>query len=236
MKINSILIILLLLSCSFYQTFGQRKMVIDTKDPKEWAEIPGLHHGSPIALTNEKVFIKVASAAAISYVLAKYILKSKDQGDFWQVRSSYSIGEYKNVFKENFGVEHRVSSWFAIALELSFQQWKDSKPNINKNAKFGMGIGLQPYFRWYALGKKRISPFLEYGTGFFQGFEKFPYNGTKFTFTHSSHIGIEYTSKKGNKMRLGYGQFHQSNNDWWEVNPSHNANGFNLTYSWKIRE
>lgn len=205
------------------------------QEPTKWPEIPGLEHGGPITLTNEKIFIRVAGAAAVSYILAKYVLKSEEQGDFWQVRVSNAVGEYKTVFKQSIGVERHLAPWFAVALEFNFQQWFDNSPFAPSNANSGFGVGLQPYFRWYVFGKKRISPYLEYGTGFYQGFTKFPYNGTKFTFTHSSHLGIQYTIKNGNKLRLSYGQYHQSNNDWWSVNPSFNGNGFQITYSIKIK-
>lgn len=224
-----IILIIVIFSGITSSIFGQNSQ-------KKWPEIPGLHHGGPITLTNEKIFIRVAGAAAVSYALAKYIFKSETQGDFWQARMSYSGGDNKHVIKENFGAERHIASWFAVSLELSFQQWADAEEGLDKKHKFGMGIGLQPYFRWYLFGKKRISPFLEYGTGFFQGFKKFPYNGTTYTFTHSSHLGIEYKLTPGSRLRLSYGQFHQSNNDWWDVNPSYNGNGFNFTFSWKIKE
>ncbi|WP_196886616.1 acyloxyacyl hydrolase [Aureivirga sp. CE67] len=235
-KIQNLLIFALILLTNT-KVFSQKtdSKVIAYKEAKEWPEIPGLHHGGGITLTNEKIFLRVAGAATVSYILAKFVFKSEKQGDYWQVRGSYAIGEYKTVIKEHFGVERRISPWFAVALEVSFQQWFDERNYLSKTQKTGFGVGLQPYFRWHIFGKKRLSPYLEYGTGFYQGFSKFPHNGTNFTFTHSSHLGLEYTSKKGSKWRLSYGQFHQSNNDWWEKNPSYNANGFNLTYSWKIK-
>lgn len=234
--LHIILLISILLFASCRKTFGQslQKDLIAPVPSKEWPEIPGLHHGGPITLTNEKIFIRVAGAAALSYFLAKVVLKSEEQGDFWQLRGSYAIGENKSVFKEHFGVERRIAPWFAVALECSLQQWQDTSLETLNPHKWGIGMGLQPYFRWYILGKMRFCPYLEYGTGFFQGFQKFPYNGTNFTFTHSSHLGFEFTSKNGQKFRLSYGQFHQSNNDWWSVNPSYNGNGFNFTYAWPL--
>lgn len=235
MKATIILIISLLIHI---QTRGQnmnKDIYIPTNESTEWLEIPGLHHGGPITLTNQKIFLRVAGATALTYLLTKLVFKTQEEQDYWQVRKSFAVGEYKTVTKQHIGVERRIAPWFAVALEFSFQQWVDDRSYLDKADKFGLGIGLQPYFRWYILGKSRISPFLEYGTGFFQGFEKFPHNGNNYTFTHSSHVGVEYTSKKGNKLRLGYGQFHHSNNDWWKENPGYNANGFNLTYSWKMK-
>ncbi len=223
----SFAMICIIVLTSISNLFGQRTT--------DWPEFPGLGHGEYLTLTNEGDFIRVAGAAALSYVVAKYVLKSEEQGDFWQVRLSNAVGENKSVFKQSIGAERHVASWFAVALEFNFQQWFVNDSYASQNAKSGLGIGLQPYFRWYVLGKKKISPYLEYGTGFYQGFSKFPSNGTNFTFTHSSHAGIQYTNNKGNKLRLSYGQYHQSNNDWWDVNPSFNGNGFQATYSIKIK-
>jgi hypothetical protein len=228
--------ILLLFTLNTQDTCGQQSSPNSSifEPSTEWPEIPGLHHGGPITLTNEKIFIRVASAAALSYIIAKYVVKPKSTEDYYQFRTSLTVGEYKTVLRQHIGVERRIAPWFAVALEFSLQQWFDERKNLESKNKFGMGIGLQPYFRWHILGSKKWSPFLEYGTGFFQGFEKFPHTGTHFTFSHSSHIGIEYTNKKGSKFRLSYGQFHYSNNDWWEVNPSYNGNGLNFTYAWKL--
>ena len=99
-----------------------------------------------------------------------------------------------------------------------------------------MGAGGKIYVRWYAFGKKRLSPYLEYGTGLFFGFEKFPYNGTKTTFNHSSHLGIEYRLKNNRRIRLSYGNFHQSNNGWiGDANPGYDGNGFNISYAWNVQ-
>ncbi len=42
-------------------------------------------------------------------------------------------------------------------------------------------------------------------------------------------------SKNQNKLRLGYGQFHQSNNAWIQPNPGYDGNGFSINDSvfWK---
>lgn len=216
------------------KSFAQSPMSIAPKDPKEWPDMPIFKHGDPFTLTNQKIFFRVAGAAAISYALAKWVLKSEEQGDYMQIRNSFAVGEYKNVWKHGIGVERRVAPWFAIALEFNLQHWTDEKPLLKPKYKKGMGIGIQPYFRWNILGRKRLSPYIEYGTGLFQAFQKFPDNGTNFTFTHNSHLGLEYTMKYGGRLRLSYGQYHQSNNDYWDVNPSFNANGFNFTYSWKL--
>lgn len=234
MKSKILFFLVILITVKSFSQSNHKDIFIPTEAATEWPEIPGLHHGGPITLTNQKIFLRVAGATVVTYLLTKFVLKPQEEQDYRQIRQSYAVGEFKTVTKQHIGVERRLAPWFSVALEFSFQQWFDERNDLNEAHKFGLGIGLQPYFRWYILGKKRISPFLEYGTGFFQGFEKFPHDGNNYTFTHSSHIGIEFTFKKGSKIRLGYGQFHHSNNDWWKENPGYNANGFNLTYSWKI--
>jgi hypothetical protein len=218
--------------CSVCITSAQNQ--VSENAPSNWPEIPGLHHGGPITLTNEKIFIRVAGAVAITYLINKFVLKENNTTDYWLVRTSYAKGDYKTVTKQHFGIERKLAPWFSVTLEGNFQQWHDEREYIQKKDKTGFGISLQPFFRWYVFGKKRLSPYLEYGTGFFQGFEKFPQNGTGFTFTHSSHLGVEYTTKNEQKIRLSYGQYHHSNNDWWKENPGFNANGLNISYAWKI--
>ncbi|WP_281980356.1 acyloxyacyl hydrolase [Tenacibaculum mesophilum] len=198
----------------------------------DWPHIPGL---TPEIITKKGAFYTVMGAATLSYVLSEFVFKGDENLNYYQVRGGMNNEHFwalRNVYHQNFGVEKRVSSWFAIAAEFNLQQWSDRTPNINSKNKFGLGAGIMTYYRWYALGKKRISPYFEYGVGGFLGFEKFPYNGSSFTFNHSTQLGIEYTFKNKNKLRLGYGHFHQSNNDLSKHNPGYNANGFSVAFSW----
>lgn len=201
----------------------------------DWFHIPGFTPEIPITLTNENTFYGVMGAAALSYILAEYVFKEDENMNFYQVRIGMNdehVWGLRSVWQQNFGVENRVAPWFAFAAEFNFQQWNDRTPEIDPKDKFGMGAGIMSYYRWYLFGKKRISPYLEYGTGLFFGFEKFPRNGSSLTFNHSTQLGLEYTFTNKNKLRVAYGQAHQSNNGLFSSNPGYNANGFSLSYSW----
>lgn len=200
-----------------------------------WFSFPGLGPESPLSLTSEETFYGVIGAAALSYTLTELVFKNHENLNFYQIGGGMN-NEYfwglRKVFHQNFGVEKRAAPWFAFALEYNFQQWGDQTPKLDKNEKFGLGMGIMTYYRWYLFGKKRLSPYLEYGTGLFWGFKEFPYNGTAFTFNHSTQVGLEYTFENKNKARMGYGQFHQSNNYLFDRNPGYDGNGFNVSYSW----
>lgn len=232
--------VLLLLVLAVFAVHPARARSVEGEPEKSstagaWPGLPRLSHGDALTLTNEQDFLRVAGAAAVSYVLLKFVLPPSKHTDYWQLRSSHAVGEGVSASKLHLGVERRMAAWYAVSLELSIQRWHDQRAGVPSGESRGFGIGLQPYFRWYFMGERRFSPYLEYGTGFFQGLKKFPYDGTRFTFTHSSHLGVEYIGKKRDRWRLSYGQFHQSNNDWWDVNPSFNGNGLNITYVWEMR-
>lgn len=202
----------------------------------DWITIPGLESASPVTLTSQGNFIVVIDLAAISYTLAEFVFEDVENINFYQVRAGMSK-EYAwgliNVWHQNFGVEHRVANWFSLAAEFNLQEFQDRTPDISEKDVFGLGAGIMTYYRWYLFGRKRISPFFEYGTGLFFGFSKFPNNGTNFTFSHSTQIGLEYTFKTNSKFRFAYGNFHQSNYVCLEPNPAYNGNGFSLSYAWQ---
>jgi hypothetical protein len=204
----------------------------------DWPHIPGFDPALPTTLTSQETFIGVIGLAALSYSLEEFVFKNHDNVNFYQGRAGmhneYAWG-LKNVWYQSLGAEHRVASWFSLSAEFLLQQWQDKSPGIESKSKFGMGSGLMTYYRWYLFGKKRISPYIEYGTGVFLGFEKFPYNGTNFTFSHSSQLGLEYTLKSKDKLRLAYGNFHQSNNGWLGSNPGYDGNGFSICFAWRIK-
>lgn len=200
-----------------------------------WPLIPGFGPESPLTLTNEGTFAVVMGGAVVSYALTELLFKNGENLNYYQARVGMNhehFWGFRNVFFQNFGVENRVANWFAFAAEFNMQQWNDRTPGIDSKDKFGMGAGLMTYYRWYLFGKKRISPYLEYGTGLFYGVKSFPYNGTNFTFNHSTQLGLEYTFINKNKLRFSYGQFHQSNNYLFELNPGYDGDGFSFTYSW----
>lgn len=223
---KSILLIGIIITFHCY-TFSQSR--------NDWFHIPGLTPEIPITLTNEKTFYSVMGAAALSYVLAELVFKDDENMNFYQLRAGMN-NEYvwglRNVWHQNFGVENRVAPWFAFALAFNFQQWDDRTPDIDTKDRFGMGAGMMSYYRWYLFGKKKISPFLEYGTGLFFGLEKFPSNGSGFTFNHTTQLGLEYTFNNNHKLRATYGQAHQSNNSLFNNDPGYDANGFSISYSW----
>ena len=76
------------------------------------------------------------------------------------MNNEYAWG-LKNVWHQNFGIEHRVASWFSLSAEFLLQEWHDKTPIIDNESKFGMGSGIMTYYRWYLFGKKRLSPYLE---------------------------------------------------------------------------
>lgn len=203
-----------------------------------WKDIPGFNSALPTTLTSQETFIGIIGLAALSYSLEEFVFKNHQNVNFYQGRigmhNEYAWG-LKNVWHQNFGVEHRVASWFSLSAEFLLQEWYDNTPGIESKSNFGIGTGIMTYYRWYIFGKKCLSPYIEYGTGIFMGFKEFPYNGTNFTFSHSSQLGLEYTLRNNNKVRLGYGNFHQSNYGWFESNPGYDGNGFSISFAWKMK-
>ncbi len=213
-------------------------ITLNAQSTGRWKNIPGFDPALPTTLTSQETFIGVIGLAALSYSLEEFVFKNHKNVNFYQGRvgmnNEYAWG-LKNVWHQNFGIEHHVASWFSLSAEFLLQEWHDKTPIIDNESKFGMGSGIMTYYRWYLFGKKRLSPYLEYGTGIFFGFEKFPYNGTNFTFSHSSQLGIEYTLKSNSKVRFGYGNFHQSNNGWLDSNPGYDGNGFSISFAWRMK-
>lgn len=209
---------------------------VQAQAKNDWFHIPGFDPASPLTLTNQETFIGLAGFVAISFILEEFVLKNHENVVYYNSRigmnNEYAWG-LKNVWHQNAGIEYRVANWFSVAAAINIQQWHDKTPGIDKKA--GMGTGLMSYYRWHVLGKRKISPYLEYGTGLFFGWSKFPYNGTNFTFSHSTQVGIEYTLKNESKIRLGYGNFHQSNNNWLNSNPGYDGNGFSISYAWRMK-
>lgn len=188
--------------------------------------LPGLPPigGGGITLMDQTSFLVVMGAAVASYGLAEFVCRDTNL-NFYQARLGFIQGQGNtSVIIENFGIEKRVAPWFAIAIELNNQQW------FNQEAR-GMGVGLNTYYRWYAFGKKRVSPFIEYGAGLYHGFNAFPTDGTRFTFNLTTALGVEYTLNNQNKLRVSYGHLHQSNNDLLPTNPGFDGNGFSISYS-----
>lgn len=192
----------------------------------QWPALPGLDYDDrSIALINQESFMVLSGAAITSYVLSEFLLKDIEDLNYYQARIGVIGTTGGTVTLENFGIEKRLSHWFGIGLELNNQQWFYEDNN-------GLGVGFNTYYRWYLLGKKRLSPYIEYGAGVFYGFSKFPPEGQQFSFNLTTQIGAEYTFKNQDKVRLSYGHLHQSTNDLIVPNPGEDGNGFNITYLW----
>ncbi len=220
------ILLLFFLALTLTNLQGQKK--------NAWPHIIGFDPELHTTLTNPSTLIGVLSLAALSYGLEEHLLKNHDNINYYTARTGmnneYGFG-LRNVWHQNGGVEHRIANWFSISAEFNLQEWHDQSPLIDSKNTFGIGTGLLAYFRWYLLGKLRVSPYIEYGTGIFLGFSKFPYNGTHFTFTNSTQLGIEYTLNNLDKIRLGYGNFNQTNYNLLASNPAYNGNGFSISYS-----
>ena len=192
---KSILIILLFITMG--KTYAQSK--------NDWFHIPGFDPALPTTLTDRTTLVGVLGLAVLSYSLEEFIFKNHSNVNYYVARTGmnkeYAWG-LKNVWHQNLGVEHRIASWFSLSAEFNLQEWSDRSPKISSRDKFGLGAGLMTYYRWYLFGKKRLSPYIEYGTGIFYGFKKFPYNETNFTFNNSTQLGLEYTLKNKSKIRL----------------------------------
>lgn len=211
------------------------KTTAQTKN--DWPHIPGFDPALHTTLTNRSTLIGVLGLAALSFSLEEFVFKNHKNLNYYTARvgmnNEYAWG-LRNVWHQNVGVEHRISSWFSLSAEFNLQEWNDQSPMIDANNKFGIGVGLMTYYRWYLFGRKKISPFIEYGTGVFYGFKKFPSNGTNFTFNNSTLLGLELTLKNTNKVRFSYGNFNQTNYNLLSSNPSYNGNGFTIGYAINI--
>lgn len=211
---------------------------INAQSQNGWSHIPGFDPALPTTLTNRSTLVGLLGLAALSYSLEEFVFKKHENINFYTARAGMN-NEYawglKNVWHQNVGIEHRVASWFSLSAEFNLQEWHDQSPQLESKNKFGLGVGVMTYYRWYLFGKKSISPYIEYGTGVFYGFKKFPYNGTKFTVNNSTQLGLEYKLKENNKVRLSYGNFNQTNYNWLNSNPSYNGNGFSVSYSIKMK-
>ena len=193
----------------------------------QWPAIPGMDENG-FAVKSTGTFLGVFGAAVISYGLGE--LFGKDEKlHFYQFRAGAWGTTSGTVLMENFGVERRVTPWFGISAEVVNQQYFSEGYG-------GAGMGFSGYYRWYLFGRKRLSPFMEHGTGVFWGFNKFPQDGSNFTFHLTSSLGLEYTMKNENKIRATYGHIHQSNNDLRPVNPGMDGNGFSVTYLWSWKK
>ncbi|PWL32826.1 MAG: hypothetical protein DCO96_00315 [Fluviicola sp. XM-24bin1] len=200
---------------------------IETSQDGAWLGIPVMN-ADGIALMDQDGFFILMGAAGLSYLLSEFVFKDTNL-NYYQTRfGTYGVSDRTTITFQTFGIEKRVSPWFGIGIEGNFQQWKSRSPSNYT----GAGLGINTYYRWHILGKRKFSPYLEYGAGIFHGFKPLPYNGSNFTFHLTTSIGAEYTFNNRNKLRLSYGHLHQSNNGLLEVNPGLDGAGFQVSFLW----
>ncbi|MEO0896327.1 MAG: acyloxyacyl hydrolase [Bacteroidota bacterium] len=185
--------------------------------------IPYIDEGQ-FSVHNQTSFLLAIGAAVVSYGIAEFAQDHQNL-NFLQGRLGYKSGtDGYQIFIQNFGLGKTVAPWFAIAAEANVQEW------TNGNNR-GIGGGIMTYYRWYAFGNKKLSPYMEHGAGLFFGATPFPANGSKFTFNLHTQLGLEYTLPKESRIRLSYGHIHQSNNGLFAANPGYAGNGLNLSYA-----
>lgn len=208
----------------------EEEIEISVNEPSkegEWGGIPGMNENG-IALTNQTSFFIVMGAAATSYLIAKYADKDSTLNYFHSRFGLFGVSNRTTITMQTFGLEKRMSHWYGIGLEANLQQWKTRIPSNSS----GLGIGLNTYYRWHILGKRKLSPYLEYGAGVFYGFRPLPYDGTNFTFHLTTALGVEYRLANQNKIRVSYGHLHQSNNDLLPRNPGLDGGGLQVSFLW----
>lgn len=181
-----------------------------------------------IGLDRQNGAIIMTGVALVSYFLIKNI--SKDTRlDYYQTHigyfNGYSSGKHYNVFMQNFGVEREYTQWFSLRAEGIIQEF--NRENYNT-----LGIGFKLYSRYTLFGNKKISPFFEYGAGAFNAFKKFPKDGSTFTFNLTYALGLEFTLKNKNKIRVDANFIHHSNAGLSDDNPGFDGNGITFSYSW----
>ena len=192
---------------------------------QEWGGIPGFNTEGPFVLIDQNSFLILMGAALSSYGIAELATDKGSNLNYYNGRLGVYGSSAGLLVHQNFGIEKRLAPWFGIGLELVNQQWIAEEGN-------GAGLGLNTYYRWHLFGSKKISPYLEYGAGVFNGFSPLPADGTRFTFHLNTQLGLEYKITKGHLMRLSYGHLHQSNNDLLDLNPGLDGGGFNFTFLW----
>jgi len=193
----------------------------------EWPGIPGIDGGG-ITLMNQNNFFILMGSAASSYLIAEFLSDTLHENYYQSRFGVYGVSNNTVIALQSFGIEKRVAPWFGLGVEFILQEWQGSTPSNYS----GAGIGLNTYYRWHLLSKYPLSPYLEYGAGVFNGFNKLPYNGSNFTFHLSTSLGLEYNFENRNLLRLSYGHLHQSNNGLFESNPGLDGGGVQVSFLW----
>lgn len=232
MNKSILLLLLTVLTCQFFSQSAPDDLEMDEievyrSDIGEWGGIPGLN-GEGISLMNQTSFFVLMGSAATSYLAAEFLTDTAHQNYYQSRIGVYGVSNHTTITLQSFGIEKRIANWFSSGIELIFQQWRTRDPQIHT----GAGLGFNTYYRWHLLSKKRISPYLEYGAGVFNGFSPLPYNASRFTFHLTTSLGVEYNFSNDNLLRLSYGHLHQSNNGLFEPNPGLDGGGVQVTFLW----
>lgn len=177
-----------------------------------------------IGLDRENGVLIMSGIAIVSYFLTKKASEDSKL-NFKQVHIAYFNGNGYNVYMQNFGFERVYAPWFSLRVEGNIQEF--SKDNYST-----FGLGIKMYSRYALFGKKNLSPFFEYGAGAFNAFKKFPEDGSTFTFNLTYALGLEFTLKNKNKIRVDVNFIHHSNAGLSDDNPGFDGNGISFSYSW----
>jgi hypothetical protein len=163
-------------------------------------------------------------------VLGAEIFDKNEKLNFYigQADLYFSSGSYTNI-AQSVGVERRSSPWFGFALEANVQEMFSADHST-------MGFGISGQFRWYILGKKKISPYFEYQNGVFYGVSPFPEGAHNFTFRLVYKLGVEYTLSDDNRIRADFGHLHHSNSGLFEPNIGYDGYGISVVYLWKMNK
>ena len=125
---------------------------LNAQESSKWPGFPGVGDDG-FSVYSQSSFLTMIGAAALSYGLSEFVGEEENL-NFYQVRVGM-MGATDNItiYGQGFGLEKRLSSWYAIAIEFNNQQWTSPAGN-------GLGMGINTHYRWYAFGKKKLSPFL----------------------------------------------------------------------------
>ena len=214
MKSKNIFFKFIILLCLFKSTLG-------------FAQVNPLGiDNSFIGLDRENGFFIMSAVTLGSYFLIKHT-SDNDRLDFYQAHAGYYNGDGYNVFMQNFGVEREYSPWFSMRAEGNIQEFIKNTPGGST-----FGVGFKIYSHWSLFGQKKLSPFFEYGAGPFFALNKFPSNGSRFSFNLTYAVGLEYTLGNKNKIRFDVNFIHHSNAGLANRNPGFDSNGISVSYSW----
>jgi len=181
-----------------------------------------------VGLDRENGFFIMTALTLGSFFLLKNN-SDKDKIDYYQAHAGYFNGDNYSVFMQNVGVEREYSPWFSLRAEGNIQEFVK-----NNSGRSNFGLGFKIYSHWSVFGLKKFSPFFEYGAGPFVALNRFPSNGSRFTFNLTYALGVEYTLRNKNKIRLDANFIHHSNASLTVNNPGFDSNGITISYSWFI--